>query len=125
MTSWRDRLAAARSREAIVPGGSARSGSLVERVTLEDGSVVIAKHLDPRRDLILRALDDDGRLARLWQAGVFERLPDVIEHGLLGVQSEGDGWVVVMDDMGAALLADDRPIAGPRAAGCSGRGRDP
>ena len=39
------------ARETIVPGGSAHSGSLIERVTLDDGSVVIAKHLDPRRDL--------------------------------------------------------------------------
>jgi phosphotransferase family enzyme len=93
-----------------VPGGSARSGSLIERVTLDDGSVVIAKHLDPRIDLVLRGLDDDGRLARLWDAGIFERMPAVVEHGLLGIEPEADGWVVVMEDVGAALLPDDRPV---------------
>ncbi len=93
-----------------MPGGSANSGSLIERVTLADGSVVIAKHLDRERDLILRALADDGRLARLWDAGVFVRMPAVVEHGLLGVEPEADGWVVVMADVSDALLPDDRPI---------------
>ena len=104
-------LAGATKREPIVPGGSARSGSLIERVTLADGRVVIVKHLDPRLDLVLRALDDDGRLARLWDAGIFERMPGVVEHGLIGVEREGDGWLVVMVDVGDALLPDDRPIS--------------
>jgi hypothetical protein len=108
---WPEVLAAAPKRETIVPGGSARSGSLIERVTLADGRVVIVKHLDPRVDLVLRALDDDGRLARLWESGVFERMPDVVEHGLLGVEREADGWLVVMTDVGDALLPDDRPIS--------------
>ena len=69
------------------------------------------KHLDPRRDLMLRGLDDDGRLARLWDAGVFERMPRVVEHGMLGVEPEGDGWIVVMEDLGPALLPDDRPVS--------------
>jgi hypothetical protein len=79
-------------------------------VTLADGRVVIAKHLDPRLDLLVRGLADDGRLLRLWDAGVFERMPAVVEHGLLWVEPEGDGWVAVMEDVGPALLADDRPI---------------
>ncbi|HEX7473176.1 MAG TPA: hypothetical protein VF323_08830 [Candidatus Limnocylindrales bacterium] len=93
-----------------MPGPSSRSGSLVERVTLDDGRVVVVKHLDPARDLIVRATCDDGRLARLWAAGVFERMPSVVEHGILGVEPEGDGWLVVMDDLGAALLPDDRRV---------------
>ena len=93
-----------------MPGGSANSGSLIERVTLEDGHVVVVKHLDPARDLILRSLDDDGRLARLWEAGTFERMPKVVEHGILAIEPEAAGWVVVMEDVGAALLPDDRPI---------------
>ena len=104
-------LAAATARETIVPGGSARSGSFIERVTLADGRVVIAKHLDPRHDLVLRALDDDGRLHRLWKAGLFERMPDVVDHALLGVEREGDGWLVVMADVSDALLPDDRPVS--------------
>jgi hypothetical protein len=107
---WADVLAGAVLREAIVPGGSARSGSLIERLTLADGRVVIVKHLDPRRDLMLRGTGDDGRLARLWDAGVFERMPAVVEHGMLGVEPEGDGWLVVMDDLGATLLPDDRSV---------------
>jgi aminoglycoside phosphotransferase (APT) family kinase protein len=109
--SWLARLATATARRPIVPGGSARSGSLIERVTLADGRTVIVKHLDPRLDLMLRGLDDHGRLARLWDAGVFERMPRVVEHGMLGVEPEDDGWVVVMEDLGSALLPDDRPVS--------------
>ena len=126
VTSWRDRLAAARSREAIVPGGSARSGSLIERVTLDDGSVVIAKHLDPRLDLMVRGLADDGRLLRLWHAGVFERMPAVVDHGLLGIEPEGDGWVVVMEDVGTGAPGRrpaHQPGREPPVARC--RGGDP
>ena len=108
--SWRSRLARARAHEPMVPGGSARSGSLIERVTLADGRIVVVKHLDPRNDLMLRGFDDDGRLARLWEAGVFERMPPVVKHGILGVEAVDDGWVVVMDDLGTALLPDDRPV---------------
>ncbi len=108
--SWSERLADATRRDPIVPGGSARSGSLIERVTLADGEVVIAKHLDPRDDLVLRATGDDGRLQRMWDAGLFERMPTVIRHGMLGVEPEGDGWLAVMEDVGPILLADDRVI---------------
>jgi hypothetical protein len=37
-------------------------------------------------------------------------MPDVIEHGILGVEPEDDGWLVVMDDLGDALLPDDRRL---------------
>lgn len=110
MRPWAELVSTAAARETIVPGGSARSGSLIERVTLADGRVVIVKHLDPRRDLMLRGTGDDGRLARLWEAGVFERMPHVVVHGMLGVEPEADGWLVVMDDLGAKLLPDDRPV---------------
>ena len=110
MGEWAERIAGARSRTAIVPGESARSGSRIERVVLADGSTIIAKYLVWDEDLMLRATGDDGRLDRLWRAGVFERMPSVIEHGLLGVEAAGSDWLVVMADVGATLIADDRPV---------------
>lgn len=110
MGEWAERVASAQSRVAIVPGESARSGSRIERVVLADGRTVIAKHLVREEDLMLRAMDDDGRLDRLWRAGVFERMPAVIAHGLLGVEAAGTGWLVVMADVADALIADDRTI---------------
>jgi hypothetical protein len=110
MGEWVEAMAGARSRTPIAPGDSSRSGSRVELAVLADGRTVVAKHLHPTDDLILRATGDDGRLERLWQAGVFERMPPVIEHTIVGVEPEGDGWLVVMEDVGSALLADDRPI---------------
>jgi hypothetical protein len=111
MGEWADLIEGVRTRTPIVPGGSARSGSRVERVVLADGRTVVAKYLDPTDDLILRATGDDGRLERLWRAGAFGRIPTVVEHALLGVEALGAGWLVVMADVGPALLADDRPIS--------------
>lgn len=110
MGGWVSRIDGARSRIAIVPGESARSGSRIERVVLADGATVIAKYLVRDEDLMLRATDDDGRLDRLWRAGVFERMPPLIEHGLLGVEADGPDWLVVMADVGDTLIADDRPV---------------
>ncbi|HTC85777.1 MAG TPA: hypothetical protein VK656_03690, partial [Candidatus Acidoferrum sp.] len=93
-----------------MPGESARSGSRIERVVLADGRTVIAKYLVRDEDLVLRATDDDGRLDRLWRAGVFDRMPVVIEHALLGVEADGPDWLVVMEDVADTLLADDRPV---------------
>lgn len=72
------------------PAGD-RDGALGQphrTVTLADGRTVIVKHLDPRLDLTLRGLDYDGRLARLWDAGVFERMPRVVRE-----RADLDWWV--------------------------------
>jgi hypothetical protein len=112
MTSgpWSTAIDAAIRREPIVPGDSARSGSAVERVTLADGRVVIAKVLDPAHDLVLRATGDDGRLQRMWDRSLFDDMPPVIRHAILGVEPMDAGWLVVMEDVGPRLLPDDRMI---------------
>ena len=60
---------------------------------------------------MLRGLDDDGRLPGSGTPASSSGCPPSWSTALLGVEREGDGWVVVMEDVGAALLPDDRPIS--------------
>ena len=88
-----------------------KSGAVLERVRLADGRVLVVKHIDVRRDWIMRATGDTGRVARLWSDGVLAGLPAVIDHTIVAVEPEGDGWVVTMDDVSGALFADDRRLS--------------
>ncbi len=99
-------LAGAIRREPLATTDG-RSGSLLERVTLAGGEAVVVKHARAASDWIMRATHDDGgRVATLWSSGLLRRVPAVIEHAILAVERDGDGWVVVMRDVSAALLPD-------------------
>jgi hypothetical protein len=99
-------LAGAIRREPLA-ATDGRSGSLLERVTLAGGEAVVVKHARAASDWIMRATHDDGgRVATLWSSGLLRRVPAVIEHAILAVERDGDGWVVVMRDVSAALLPD-------------------
>ena len=91
-------------REPLETDG--KSGSRLERCWLENGLVVIVKHSDVAHDWIMQATRDDGRIARLWNEGLFEQLETTIEHGLLDVQRTLTGSVVVMKDLSASLFSD-------------------
>ena len=93
--------------EPFVAGGM--SGSQLERGWLDDGTAVIIKHVDPRFDWIMQATGDDGRVAGLWEAGLFERVPPSIEHAILDVRRTPNGAVVVMKDVSATLF-DERGL---------------
>jgi hypothetical protein len=99
-------LAGAIRREPLA-AGDGRSGSLLERVTLPGGETVVVKHARAASDWIMRATHDDGgRVATLWSSGLLRRVPAVIEHAILAVERDGDGWLVVMRDVSAALLPE-------------------
>jgi hypothetical protein len=99
-------LAGAIRREPLA-AGDGRSGSLLERVTLAGGETLVVKHARAASDWIMRATHDDGgRVATLWSSGLLRRVPAVIEHAILAVERDGDGWLVVMRDVSAALLPD-------------------
>jgi hypothetical protein len=108
-------LAGAIRREPLA-AGDGRSGSLLERVTLAGGEVVVVKHARAASDWIMRATHDDGgRVATLWSSGLLRRVPAVIEHAILAVERDGDGWLVVMRDVSAALLPEAARLS--RASG--------
>lgn len=92
--------------EPLVADGM--SGSTLERGWLDDGTTVVIKHIDPRFDWLMQATGDDGRVAGLWEAGVFDRVPASIEHAMLDVRRTPGGAVVVMKDVSAALFNEER-----------------
>lgn len=97
-------------RMPYAPGGG-RSGALLERVRLADGSWLVAKRSLPATDLAMRLTGDDGRLARLWEAGVFDLLPPEVDSAIVAVERDGDEVVVYMRDVSGALLDDDRVLS--------------
>jgi hypothetical protein len=119
----RDRLATAVGRERI---GAAEglSGTPVERVFLPGGGVLVTKRVLPDGDWLMRGMHDDGRAARLWLDGILAEVPPVLEHGVVGVVEEDEGWLLVMRDLGSSLLpegvlvtrAESRRLIGALAA---------
>ena len=94
--------------EPLVAGGL--SGSSLERGWLDDGSAVIIKHVDARRDWLMQAMGDHGRIAELWTEGVFDRLPPSINHAMLDVRRTDDGAIIVMDDVSDELFTSDAQL---------------
>ncbi|HEY6709931.1 MAG TPA: hypothetical protein VJB61_20340 [Actinomycetota bacterium] len=87
-----------------------RSGSLLERVVLAGGEALVVKHVRDGGDWIMRASHDHGRAAELWSSGVLARVPEVIDHAVLGAEQVAGGWVVIMRDVSAALVPEDARI---------------
>lgn len=90
-------------REPMLAEG--KSGSLLERGWLDDGTPVVIKHALAAGDWIMQATGDDGRIARLWDAGVFARLPASVDHAMLDVAAVPGGAVIVMRDVSASLIS--------------------
>ena len=94
-------LAGAETREALHSTDS-KSGARFERVTI-GGERFVVKHLHVDDDWIMRSTGDLGcRPLRVWQSGLLDRIPPVLDHAIVGVAAgEGrNGW-------GAALLMHD------------------
>jgi hypothetical protein len=83
-----------------------RSGSLLERVVLAGGEALVVKHVRAGGDWIMRATHDGGRAAELWSSGVLARVPEVIDHAVVGAEQVEGGWVVVMRDVASGLVGD-------------------
>jgi hypothetical protein len=98
-------LAEVVAREPLA-AADGRSGSLLERVVLAGGATLVVKHVRDGGDWIMRASHDHGRAAELWTSGVLARVPEVVDHAVLGAERVDGGWVVVMRDVSAALVPD-------------------
>ena len=86
------------------------SGARLERVTMADGRVLIAKTIDQHADWLMRATGDDGRLFRLWSEGVLQRLPAGIDTAVEAVEELPGGCIVVMRDVSDSLVAADHVL---------------
>ena len=97
-------------RREPLAAADGRSGSLLERVVLAGGEALVVKHVRDGGDWIMRASHDHGRAAELWSSGVLARVPEVIDHAVLGAEQVAGGWVVIMRDVSAALVPEDARI---------------
>ncbi|MGH9139228.1 MAG: phosphotransferase [Acidimicrobiales bacterium] len=91
------------------------TGARLERVTMADGRVLVEKTVDQRSDWLMRATGDDGRVFRLWQAGVFHRLPAGIDSAIEHVEPQAVGWTVVMRDVSEALVPPGQLLSRERS----------
>jgi hypothetical protein len=94
-------LAGATSRQPMKTADS-KSGALFERVVI-NGEVYVVKYLHVDDDWIQRVTGDlCCRPVLAWELGVYDRLPDCIDHAVVGVAGGigRNGW-------GAALLMRD------------------
>jgi hypothetical protein len=88
---------------------SAWSGSGLTRVEArlaggEKRSFVL-KRVSAAWDYFMRATDDRlGREAAIWKAGLLDRLPADIGHSYVACATDGDGWAILMREIGPALI---------------------
>jgi hypothetical protein len=83
-----------------------KSGARLERAVLRDGSRVVVKHMTPANDLTMSLVGDtEAREYRLWSAGVLDRLPGEVGHCVLDAFVADGETVLVMRDLGDAVLS--------------------
>jgi hypothetical protein len=105
-----DLLATAVER-SVLAGHDGRSGASLERVRLADGRRLVVKRAGAGTDLAMRLSGDgDGRELTLGAGGVLDRLPAGVGHAVAGGWRDGDDVVVVMRDLGDAVIGWDKPI---------------
>jgi phosphotransferase family enzyme len=84
-------------REHIAAGAST---AMLERLRLPDGRTLVAKHVTPDLDWMMRATNDRGRAALLWVNGTMDRCPPVIDPALVRIEDDGaGGWWLYMDEL--------------------------
>jgi hypothetical protein len=89
----------------LISGHEGKSGAGLERVRLADGRVLIVKRIEPGSDFTVEATGGmPGREILLYRAGVLDRLPAGVEHALVDAWVEDDTTVLVMRDLGDAML---------------------
>jgi len=106
-----DALVAGASSRTPVSFDDSKSGARFERVVL-DGDDFLLKHVDPRDDWIMRQTGDIGCIPiRGGESGVFDLVPDAIDHATVGAAREGGHGAVLLRDVGEWLVpAGHEPI---------------
>lgn len=109
-----DELLAGATRLGDDRPAEARSGARFERVEV-DGAPGLVKYVHADLDFLIRANGDIGCLPRrVWELGLMDAAPDLIDHATLGVAPWGrHGWgaALLMRDVSATLVpAGDDPL---------------
>lgn len=87
--------------------GDGKTGAVLERLTLDDGRVLVAKTVTPELDISAVATGDDGRILRLFEQGILAALPPPAGHAMVCAERRDGGWVEFMHDVTDRLLPDD------------------
>ncbi|HEV3282377.1 MAG TPA: hypothetical protein VG032_12320 [Acidimicrobiales bacterium] len=92
------------SRTPMIPADS-KSGARFEWVVL-DGRRLVLKYQDARDDWLMRATGDhDGRrFASMWESGLLDAVPGVIDHAVVGAAVEGSVGAILQRDVTDGLL---------------------
>jgi hypothetical protein len=108
------RLGPGASRAALDHSGN--SGGSLDRITLADGTALVAKRVSPGTDWIGRATHDPGREALLVTQGVLARVPRAVDHGAVRVEDDPDGgWWLLQRDLSGVLLGPDERLSREQA----------
>lgn len=101
----------------VLSGHVGKSGAGLERVRLADGRSLVVKTIAPGADVIVEATGGmPGREFLLWQSGALDTLPDGVGHAVVDAWVEGDTTVVVMRDLGDAMLTWEHRLDVEQAA---------
>ena len=103
-------LAGVTHREPM-KGADSLSTASFERVVI-DGERFVVKYLHCDEDWIMRATGDVvGRPVLMWTSGLFDELPDCLDHTVVGVAAglgrNGWGSALLMRDRGSWFVPDD------------------
>jgi hypothetical protein len=110
-----DLLAQAERRTPWAPEDS-RSCARFERVVIA-GEPYVLKYQDPRDDWLLRSAGDAGRsYVRLWESGLLDRLPPVLDHAVVAAAYDGEVGMVLFRDVSEMLLVADAPFSAAQHA---------
>jgi hypothetical protein len=67
----------------------------------------VLKRVSPDWDWLSRATNDHGRIATMWEHGLFDRMPASIDHATVAVERDESGWNVFMRDVSHTLLSEE------------------
>jgi Phosphotransferase enzyme family len=99
------------------PVGGGNSGAALWRVLRPDGSLVVVKQVGAESDWVSRAVGGGTRSADLFRAGILGRLPEPLDSGVLDAVADGSTDWLVMRDVSASLLGDERRLSREESRG--------
>lgn len=108
-TSVDELIAGTTSREPL-SHADGKSGANLERLVI-DGQRFVLKHFDYTRDWVLRVGGDVGvRAVALWEYGLYDLVPDCIDHTVVGAARGPGGAALLMRDISEFLIPEDAPV---------------
>ncbi|MCB0153805.1 MAG: hypothetical protein KDF65_03340, partial [Anaerolineae bacterium] len=84
-----------------------KSGSRLQVVQTNQGQgpELVLKQVSAAWDWQMRATQDHcGRAVQVWRAGLLDRLPPQLVHGILACAQDEAGWAILMQNLAGAML---------------------